>query len=405
MTLANSIPPATSKRMAPPSANGANQSSLVDLAAGLAPTIRAYGNQIEQERRLPAAVVEMLARAGFFRMAVPRAFGGLETDPVTMARVVEELSAADGSVGWCVSLAYQLGGALAFLPERAAREIFSSPEIVFAGVARPIGRAVPVDGGYRVSGRWPFASGSSHADWFVGEGLIIDGDELRRGEDGNPVSYAFFFPASDCTTYDTWTAIGLRGTASNDFSVSDAFVPAERCYPFHQGLPLIDAAMYREKVFWFLGHGSHALGIARAALETVIDMATAKGAFSGRGGLQDQTRLQAQIAEAQALIESGRTYLYSVSGDCWQSATAGSPLSDAQRAQVRLATSNAARNARMAVDLLHSAAGTAALFSESPLDRQFRDMHTAVAHVMVGAVTYEAAGRVALGLSAGMPFF
>jgi alkylation response protein AidB-like acyl-CoA dehydrogenase len=347
----------------------------------------------------------MLAGAGFFRMAVPRSLGGLEADPVTMARVVEELSAADGSVGWCVSLAYQLGGTLAFLPERAAREIFSSPETVLAGVARPIGRAVPVEGGYRVTGRWPFASGSSHADWFVGECLIMDGDEPRRDVDGNPVSYAFFFPASDCTIHDTWTAIGLRGTASNDFSVSDAFVPENRCYPFHQGTPRIDGPLYQEKVFWFLGHGSHALGIARAALETVVDMAVTKSAFSGRGGLADQTRLQAQVAEAQALIESGRMYLYSVADGCWQTAASGCRLSDAQRAQVRLATSNAARNARMAVDLLHSAAGTAAIFAESPLDRPFRDMHTAVAHVMIGPVTYEAAGRVALGLSAGMPFF
>ena len=405
MTLVNPLLRASANRVAPRSANGANDSILVDLAADIAPTIRAFGDQIELERRLPDALVELLAQAGFFRMAVPRSLGGLEVDPVTMARVVEELSAVDGSVGWCVSLAYQLGGTLAFLPERAAREIFSSPETVLAGVARPIGRAISVEGGYRVSGRWPFASGSSHANWFVGECLIVDGDEPRRGADGNPVSYAFFLPASDCTIHDTWTAIGLRGTASNDFSVTDAFVPEDRCYPFHLGRPRIDSPVYQEKVFWFLGHGSHALGIARAALETMIDMAVTKNAFSGRGGLQEQTRLQGQVAEAQALIESGRMYLYSVAGACWQLAAAGNRLSDAQRAQVRLATSNAARNARLAVDLLHSAAGTAAIFAESPLDRQFRDMHAAVAHVMVGPVTYEAAGRVALGLSAGMPFF
>ncbi|MGD9889825.1 MAG: acyl-CoA dehydrogenase family protein [Dehalococcoidia bacterium] len=405
MTLANAVPPAQAQRVAPETSNGVARSLLVDVAAGLAALIRAFGDQIEQERRLPAALVEMLVHAGLFRMAVPRSLGGLEVDPVTMARVVEELSAADGSVGWCVSLAYQLGGTAAFLPEQAARQIFGSPDAILAGVARPIGRAVPVEGGYRVSGRWPFASGSSHATWFAGECLIVDGDEPRRDADANPVSYLFFFPETDCTIYDTWTAIGLRGTASNDFSVTDIFVPAERSFAFHAGTPRIDAPMYQEKVFWFLGHGSHALGIARSALATVIEMAVAKHAFSGRGGLQEQVRLQAQVAEAQALIESGRAYLYLVAEAAWQQAAAGQPLSDGQRAQVRLATSTAARNARLAVDLLHGAAGTAAIFAESPLDRQFRDIHTAVAHVMIGAGTYEAAGRVALGLSAGMPFF
>jgi alkylation response protein AidB-like acyl-CoA dehydrogenase len=405
MTLANADPPVQAKRVARKATNGTTAAMLVDVAAGFAPMIRAYGAEIERERRLPAPLVEMLGRAGFFRMAVPRSLGGLEVDPVTMARVVEELSAADGSVGWCVSLAYQLGVSSANLPESAAREIFGAPDSIVAGVARPIGRAVPVEGGYRVSGRWPFASGSSHATWFVGECLIVDGDEPRRGPDGNPVSYAFFFPASDCTVYDTWTAIGLRGTASNDFGVTDVFVPEERCYAFHAGAPRIDSPIYREKVFWFLGHGSHALGIAQSALDAVIDMAVTKNTFAGRGGLQEQVRLQAQVAEAQALVESGRTYLYAVAESAWKEAAAGQPLSDAQRAQVRLATSNAARNARLAIDLLHAAAGTAAIFAESPLDRPFRDMHTAAAHVMVGAVTYEAAGRVALGLNAGMPFF
>jgi alkylation response protein AidB-like acyl-CoA dehydrogenase len=405
MTLANAVPPAQAKQVAPESDNGAATSMMVDVAAGFASMIRAYGDQIEQERRLPAALVEVLVQAGFFRMAVPRSLGGLEVDPVTMARVVEELSAADGSVGWCVSLAYQLGGAAAFLPEQAAREIFGSPDTILAGVARPIGRAVPVEGGYRVSGRWPFASGSSHATWFVGECLIADGEEPRPGADGNPVSHVFFFPASVCTVYDTWTAIGLRGTASNDFSVTDLFVAEGRSFAFHTSTPRIDTPMYQEKAFWFLGHGSHALGIARSTFEAVIDMAVTKKTFAGRGGLLDQVRLQATVAEAQALIESGRAYLYAVAEAAWRWAAAGHPLSDAHRAQVRLATSTAARNARLAVDLLHGAAGTAAIFAESPLDRQFRDMHTAVAHVMIGAATYEAAGRVALGLSAGMPFF
>lgn len=399
MTLAHALPSAPAQRVTRMARNGTHVPTLVETAAALAPEIALLGDQIEQERRLPARLVDMLTRAGFFRMSVPRALGGLEVDPVTAARVVEELSAADGSTGWCVSLAYQLGSTAAFLPESAAREIFGSPDAVLAGVARPVGRAVPVEGGFWVNGRWPFASGSSHATWFAGECLIMDGDEPLCDADGKPVSHLLFFPRADCTVHDTWTAIGLRGTASNDFSVTDAFVPGDRCYAFHAGSPRLTAPLYQDRVLQFLGHGAHALGIARSALTTMIEMSTRKS------GLREQVRLHAQVAEAQALVESAHAYLYSTGAAAWETVAGGRHLTAAERARVRLAISTAARGAKQAVDLIHGAAGTAAIFAESPLDRHFRDIHTAVAHVMVGAVTYEAAGRVALGLDAEMPFF
>jgi alkylation response protein AidB-like acyl-CoA dehydrogenase len=153
----------------------------------------------------------------------------------------------------------------------------------------------------------------------------------------------------------------------------------------------------------YLGHGSHALGIARAAIDDVIAQKTATA--DARGTLREQTRLQAQIAEARALIESGRRFLYGAAEDLWLTVLTGDNGTPEQHAQVRLAISHAAKSAVQAVDLLYAAAGTAAVFEESPLDRRFRDIHTAAAHVMVGPTTFEAAGRVALGLGAGMPFF
>jgi alkylation response protein AidB-like acyl-CoA dehydrogenase len=388
-----------------PSGGFWSSAEVLDRVRSLIPSIAALGDQIEQERRLPVELVASLVEAGLFRMSVSRSLGGGEVDPITAARAIEEISAADGSTGWCVSLAYQIGGMAAYLPEHAAREVFGDADAIGAGVARPVGRAVPVEGGYRVTGRWPFASGSSHATWFGGECVIEEDDALRSGEDGKPLTYMMFFPRADVDVHDTWTALGLRGTASNDFSVSDVFVPVERSFAFHADPPVHPGALYRDKVLQFLGHGSHALGIAGSAITVLIDQIVARYGAAGAGQLREQIRLQSQIAEAQALVDSARSHLYATGQTLWDEVVERGEGSEAQRARVRLAISHAARSARQAMDLVHAAAGTSAIFAESPLDRKFRDIHTALAHVMVGSGTYEAAGRVALGLPAAMPFF
>ena len=205
--------------------------------------------------------------------------------------------------------------------------------------------------------------------------------------------------------HDTWRATGLCGTGSNDFSVEDVFVPEHRSYLLYGDPPRHPSPIYRDDVLQFLSQGSHALGIAQAAIETMVELATVRQAFPSRGPLREQWRLQTQVAEAQGLVESARGYLYRSAADLWQTVLAGRESSAAQRARVRLAISHAARSAVQAMDLIYAAAGTAAVLARNPFDRQFRDIHTAAAHVMVGPGTFEAAGRVALGLEAGMPFF
>lgn len=378
----------------------------VEAARALQDRVRAAANQIEEQRRLPADLVETLREAGLFHMTIPHSIGGHEADPVAAARAVEEIAYADGSAGWCVMLAAQSTGFAGLMPEPEAREVFGNGGIV-AGTARPIGRAVAVSepvAGYIVSGRWPFASGSSHADWFMGECVVYDGDAARLDANGNQVTRAVFVPRSEVTTYDTWHTTGLRGTASNDFSVDQVFVPEARGFQMLVVEPQHPWVLYQYPQLVFMNHGSHALGLARAALDAATEVARTKRGW-GDQPLREVARVQTVIAEATAFIESARQYLYASAEDLWAAAQAGAEDTRLPRARVRLAASHAARSSLQAIDLLHATMGTTAVFVSSPLERVFRDMHTAAAHVMIGPLTYQAAGRVELGMEPDFPFF
>jgi alkylation response protein AidB-like acyl-CoA dehydrogenase len=378
---------------------------LLLKAREFSPRLPEYSAAIDNERRLPEALVAEMRDAGFFHALLPADVGGQEADPVTAGRVVEEVARGDGSAGWCVMIAAQQCSLAGFLPKEEARLIFGDGNVI-AGTARPIGRAVPTsepEEGYIVSGRWPFASGSSHATWFGGECIVYDGDEPRRDPEGNEVSTVVFFPASEVTIIDTWDTIGLRGTASNDFSTEGTFVPASRCFQMLVSEPVHPWPLYRYGPLVFINHGTHSLGVARGAIDSAIDIALTKRGWGGVP-MKQVPRMQAAIAEAVALVDSAATHLYDVSWKLWQCALAGEQ--DAQlNAAVRLATSHATTASVQAVDRLHAAAATTGIFNSNPIAHQFRDIHTASAHVMIGTMTVEAAGRVILGEEAGFPYF
>ncbi len=373
-------------------------------ARTLAPEVRAAATETEAQRHIPKALVERLRDAGLFHMTLPRDIGGLECDPVTAARAVEEIAAADGSTGWVLMLANQSTFFAGFLPPEQAR-LFWGGGAIMCAVARPIGRAVPVEGGgYTATGRWPFASGSSHADWFMGECLVYPdgGTEALKDKRGNPVTKAALFPRSDVTVLDTWHTTGLRGTASNDFTVEGVHVP--------DGHVLQPTSLHHEWLgfragpLFFMNHGSHALGLARAGLEAALEIVGTKRGWGGVP-LKETGRMQQTIAEATAIIGAASAYLYDTGEAFWQAVLTGEEPDARARARVRLAAAHAANESIRAVDLLHRALATSAVQQSSPLDRIFRDIHTAGAHVMIGPLVLEAAGRAELGVPVDFPFF
>jgi indole-3-acetate monooxygenase len=373
--------------------------SFIDSAKGLAPQILAAANEIEQSRRLPASLVEAIAQAGLFRLWIPRALGGEETDPLTFVRVIEEISKVDGAAGWCVALCGGNNVFGGYLPADAAREIYGGdPNVRTAGVFRPAGNATVVDGGYRVTGQWPLASGCQHSNWIVGGCRILDGDQPRLSPDGAAITRILFFPAKECEILDTWHSIGLRGTGSHDFAVADVFVPATHSLSFREP-PVEPGPLYALPTIAMFSAGLAAvpLGIARHAIDILTALAGTKIASRSRQSIRDDAILQANLGRAEALVRSGRAYVYEALGEAWEVVNAGQTLTLAQRAALWLAGTHAANTAKEAAELMFSAGGSASPYTGSGLERCVRDIYAAAQHIILTAANYQMVGQAFLG--------
>lgn len=371
-----------------------------EAARALAAGIRAQAEQIEQERRLPAPVVRALAAAGLFRMCVPRAFGGGEVDAAGMIRAIEAIAQADGSAGWCVMIGATSGVVSAYLPDDAAREIYPSPEAVIGGVYAPHGTAVACDGGYQVSGRWPFASGCEHCTWLLGGCIVLADGAPRLLPNGIPDTRLMLFPATDVRVIDTWDVSGLRGTGSHDIAVSELFVPAQRSASLITDPPRQSGPLYAFPVFGLLALGiaGVALGIARSAIDTLSELAAAKTPTGSRRRLAERAVIQMQVAEAEARLRGARAFLFEAVDEAWRAALAQGAISTRQRAVLRLAATHATTSSAKVVDLMYNAGGATSVYAKSPLQRYFRDIHVVTQHMMVAPPTYELTGRVFLGI-------
>jgi indole-3-acetate monooxygenase len=379
-------------------------SSLLDAARALSPRINSCAQEAEAGRRLPLPLVDAMVEAGFFRMLVPAAFGGSEVTPVTYMDVIEELAHADGAAGWCVliSTSSMWQSVAKLQPDVAASMFGSAQSALMAGSAVPRGRAAPVEGGYRVTGRWTMGSGIQHSRWVMAGCMVMDGDAPARDANGAPRIRMTVFPAADAEVIDTWTSTGLRGTGSHDFAISNLFIPEEHTFS-SLDRPQQSGPLYHLPFMPQLAHAAHALGIARAASDEFLDLAGAKTPTwsPSRNVLRDRPTIQAKVARAEALTGSARSYLYDRARELWAIVLAGERPTAPQRARFRLAIANAMTSSVEAIDLLYGAAGASAVYAASPLDRCFRDIHTAAAHVWVAPETYELVGRILLGLDPG----
>jgi len=309
-------------------------SSPVDAARRLAPEVRARADEIEQARRLPADLVAALARAGLFRMLVPRALGGGEVDPATMVHTIELIAAADGSAGWCVMIGATTGVVSAYLPAEVAREVYGAdPAAVTGGVFAPSGQARLVDGGYHVRGRWAFASGCEHCAWLMGGCVVLDGAAPRLLPNGMPDARLMLFPATQARVIDTWTVSGLRGTGSHDIAVEDLLVPAGHSVSLVTDRPQAAGALYHVPVFGLLALGiaAVALGVARRAIDELVALAGAKTPAGSRRRLAERAAVQAAVAEAEALVGAARALVLQTVAALWE-AGHGGRADDARRA-------------------------------------------------------------------------
>jgi alkylation response protein AidB-like acyl-CoA dehydrogenase len=375
---------------------------VLAAARQFAPRVAARAEEIESARRLPAELARELAEAGFFRMVVPEAYGGFELHPARVVEVVETLARADGSTGWCVMIGALTAMCSAWLPEPAARLIYGAPDVITGGVAAPLGRAELVEGGYRVTGRWAWASGSQNCRWLVGGVVVTKDGAPRMVREGMPETRLVLLPIEDVTLHDTWHVTGLCGTGSGDMEVKDLFVPAERSLSLLAERPRIERPLYAFPAFGLLALGipAVALGIARRAIDELMTLARQKKLPPlGRQVLATRPAVQEAVAEAEATLRAARAFLLETVHTTFEAATR-QEVSLHHRAELRLAYTHATRSAARVVDRMYEAAGGTAVYRASPLQRCLRDIHVATQHAMVAPPTLELIGGVLLGVDA-----
>jgi len=386
------------------------ESGIVAAAQALAPMILESASTMEADRRLPAKVVEALRALGAFRMAVPRAYGGLELDPMTQVRVVEELSRINGSVGWCAMISSAGSFASAFLAPPVAQRFFGHDNFSLAGQVVPVGRADVVDGGYRVTGRYRFGSGCQHASMIIGGCVVFEGGTPRRLANDRPEVRVMMFPPSACQILDTWYTTGLAGTGSNDYLVNDHFVPSEESWSFLER-PQCAGALYRFAPLFLVPHAGVPLGIARAAIDSVVELASRKELMPDPHKLvasrllRDDSRAHEALAIAEGSLASARSFVYCSLEELWATLERGEKLSPRQRAMYRIMLITVHRVAKEIVTTMYDLAATSAIYRSHPLDRLMRDITTACQHGVVHPKMYRPAGRMLLGLESGDPMF
>ena len=377
-----------------------NPVAAVLAARAFAPEVMRRAEEIESGRRLPADLAQRLAEAGMFRIALPKAFNGDELHPADIVRVIEEISRADGSAGWCVMIGGTTATLAALLPERWAREIYgTNPNVITGGSTPPTGKATPVTGGHRVTGHWQWGSGTQNCQWICGSTFLMEGDKPRKTAAGEPEVHLMMFSADQVEILDTWNPSGLRGTGSHDFQVKDVFVPEGRSILLGRTAPVIKTPLYRFPYFGLLAIGvcAVALGVARRAIDELVTLATKKVPTWAQRPLAQRAIVQTQVAEAEAALRSARAFVFTAIDAAWDLAVTGEPLTVEIRRDLRLAAVNATFQSVKAVDLMYEAGGGSSIHASSPLQRCFRDIHVVTQHIIVNRNVYEQTGRLYLG--------
>lgn len=377
---------------------------VVQAAAALRPKLRNYKHQVETEQRLPPELVAEFRAAGFYSLVIPRSMGGHQADPLTYQRVVELLAEGLGSAGW--NVANNGIGQLITLgyTDEGVREIYANgADTILAGTAvAGGGTAEPVEGGYRVSGRWSFGSGSMEADWMTGSFAIpAKGPGFWRGT----------FAKHEVTIIPgSWDVTGMRGTGSFDWTVEDVFVP-ERRVMVHAGAPLDNqwarwpGISYALPSFAWVGphHCSVLTGIARAGIEALIELSGGKvpRGRSSSALLCDSAQVQEAVGRADSMLNAGRLYRAAMIRELWDTVASGGETTLEQRARCRLAATFAADCARDAMDLMYRLGGSTSFKRESRLAECWRDLHVVGQTANIAPEWYPLGGRVLMGMDPG----
>jgi alkylation response protein AidB-like acyl-CoA dehydrogenase len=381
----------------------------IATARALIPLLDAAGPRIDAAGELPGDVVDALHEARLYRMLLPRSLGGAELQMTDFFDVVHAIAQGDASTAWCLSQSSGCAMSAAYMAPEAAKQVFGDPRAVLAWgyQAGPECLARAVDGGWKASGTWNFGSGSRHATWLGGHCRVADGKGERT----------MLFPRGAATIKaDSWNVIGLRGTGSDTYSVSDLFVPSELSVvaratgrdqqagqdtepeaeperreqgPLYRCTPL---SVYQS------GFSAVALGIARAVLDAFLALALKKTPQGASSPLRDNAWIQARVARSEAKLASCRSWLLEILRAMQDEAAAAGRISFEQRVNLRLASTYAIHEAREVVETAYADSGATAIFAANPFERRVRDMHAVTQQIQASQVHLQTIGQHYLGL-------
>jgi len=377
------------------------RSNPVARARELGAQIAAAADEIEHTRRIPEALLGRLHDSRLFRMMLPRSAGGDETEPAVYVAAIEELARHDASFAWNAFVANSSALIAAYLEPAVSHAIFADPRSIVAWGPPNASRATAVDAGYRLTGKWDFASGCRQARWMGAHCHVLEADgALRLNRFGRPTVRTLLFPASEAALLDTWRTIGLCGTASDSYCVDDLFVP--EAFSTTREDPTLRRERGRLYAFtmqglYATGVAAVALGIARAMLSEFITLASRK-APRGLARLADNAVVQADVARAEARLGSARAYLIETLTTIYALADDVAPIEVNDRARVRLACTNTIQGAAEVTDFAYKGAGVDAIFPGSPFERRFRDMHTLSQQIQARSAHFEPVGQILLGV-------
>jgi alkylation response protein AidB-like acyl-CoA dehydrogenase len=371
---------------------------ILEAVRDLVAMVVTRGDEIEQARRLPPDLVDRLRQAGCFRSLVPRRLGGAGAELSTHLRMLKELARADGSVGWTVMIGSLAPVILGMASADTFDELYGDgPDLIGAGAFNPTGVATPVDGGYRVSGRWAFASGCQHADWFIGHCVVDDGRM--------PPLRMMLVPAANVRIIDTWTTVGLCGTGSHDFVLDGVFVPDHHTFSVFEGGGMEGpCGRIPELQLSSLAIASVATGIAGGALTEVTTLATGKVPMFTGATLAANPLFRFRLGEADAHLRAAQALLDAEVDSVWATAVAGHEPAPGERARARGAATWITMACADVVDIAYSLGGGSSVYSSSPLQRRLRDVKALTQHFAVKPDILTLAGAVLAGEDVDLSF-
>jgi alkylation response protein AidB-like acyl-CoA dehydrogenase len=385
------------------------ENELMEIAKELGPEINKFVEEEEKNRRLSPTVFRKLGEAGFHKLYLPKSLGGLEANPITTARLVEQVASFNAAAGWSMMVANTTTWWCSRFSDAGIEEIYKNgPDTIIAGTAHPPMKATPVIGGYKINGRTPLASNINEADWIFVTAFVMDGDKMKI-KNGMPEIIGLCMKAEDCEIVDTWYTLGMRATDSNDVTANDVFVKTHLTYPMD---PEFEAnSYYKGKLYQFAAMGASvaalivpvALAIAQNAVSEVVELASKKVPMGSMVPMQERGTVQRKLAIAKGLIEAGRAYLHTTLTEKWNKTLAGQKLSLEDKTDLLLSSAHTNQSCVQAVDLMYSAAGTSAIYSRSRLERHFRDAQVVRHHGFANENRYETAGQVYFGLEPDFP--